>query len=78
MILPTKHLSHNRAILGIGAEILGHLEKPATVSSVWERFNASPKSYVSYDWFVLGLDFLFLIDAIRIEAGLVTLSKTGK
>ena len=37
MILPSKHLSHNRALLTVGATILRHLTYPVTVSALWEQ-----------------------------------------
>jgi len=72
MILPTKHLSEDRALLAIGAEILRLLDEPKTVSRVWDEINrlrpSSPHS-VTYDWFVLALDLLYALEAIDIERG---------
>lgn len=76
MILPSKHLSQDRALLTIGAAILRHLVCPVTVSALWERMpraaideKASPP--LSYDGFVLALDLLFLIGAIELREGLL-------
>lgn len=77
MILPSKHLSERRALLTLGSEILGLLDRPRTVSSVWEEVrggNSEKKRRLSYDWFVLALDLLFLIEAIRFNEGLLTRS----
>ena len=70
MILPSKHISQENALLTVGAKLLGHLDRPRTVSAVWEyvRLSASP---IPYDWFVLALDLLFLLDAINIHDGLL-------
>ena len=76
MILPTKYLSHDRALINIGGEILKHLEEPRTVSVLWEivreaerhRLEATP---MSFDWFVLALNLLYAISAIGYRNGVV-------
>lgn len=70
MILPSKHIPRERALLTIGAEVLKYLGQPKTVSAVWE--DLSQTTPVSYDWFVLALDLLYAIDAIEIHEGLLT------
>lgn len=78
MILPSKHLSQDRAILTIGARILQHLSQPKTVSALWEELphhgKVVPRSTppLRYDGFVLALDILFLIGAIELQEGLLT------
>lgn len=77
MILPSKHLSQDRALLTVGARVLQRLSQPKTVSALWEelsgnlsgRKNASP---LRYDGFVLALDLLFLMGAIELEEGLLS------
>jgi hypothetical protein len=74
MILPTKHLRQDRALLTVGAEILALLSEPKTVSRIWEelkrsRSNRSGLSLLTYDWFVLSLDLLFLLHAIDLQHG---------
>ena len=74
MILPTKHVQPERALIGVGAEILGALTKPMTVSRVWDeirgsRILAKPRAPLDYEWFVLALDFLYSIGAIGYESG---------
>jgi hypothetical protein len=76
MILPSKHVSQDRALLSIGARILLHLSQPKTASALWEEMLplAVRKSDVlplHYDEYVLALDLLFLIDAIEIHSGLL-------
>ena len=76
MILPSKHLSQNRALLTIGAMILRHLSSPITVSDLWERMSYFSKdqamrSPLRYHTFVLALDLLFLMDAIVLDEGLL-------
>lgn len=73
MILPSKHLSEERALLSVGASILRFLDEPKTVSRVWDDFRKSSHtkglSSVTYDWFVLALDLLYTLEAIDFERG---------
>lgn len=74
MILPTKRLSQDRSLLYVGAEILRLVDEPKTVSRLWqelqsERSAQSGLAPLTYDWFILALDLLFLINAIRVERG---------
>ena len=74
MILPTKHLSEERSILRIGAEILLILRQGSTVSRLWEdyqkyRLEQLRTKPVTYDWFVLALDLLFMLGAIAFSDG---------
>lgn len=44
MLLPTKGIEPERALLTIGARIVSLLESPATITGLWERFwNAQGK-----------------------------------
>ncbi len=78
MILPTKHISQENALLSIGAQILKHLNRSKTVSSLWEdilityRDNQNSNTDISYEWFVLTLDFLFIMKAIDLKDGLLS------
>jgi hypothetical protein len=76
MILPTKRLNQDRALLYVGSEVLGLLHEPKTVSRVWDelgklRAKKRETSVLTYDWFVLALDLLFSIQAIDFERGLL-------
>lgn len=76
MILPTKHIRPERALLTLGAEILGCLGRPKTVSRLWDdvrsgRVTGDIRLGVSYDWFILALDLLFMLGALEFENGLV-------
>ncbi len=80
MILPSKHLSERRALLTVGSEILDLLDRPRTVSSVWEALRGgkaeAKRRRLSYDWFVLALDLLFLVGAVALHDGLLTKPRT--
>ena len=76
MILPSKHLPEDRALLTVGAAILRHLSQPVTVSGVWEQLprpfgDDKMASPMRYDAFVLALDLLFLIGALELRDGLL-------
>lgn len=72
MILPSKHLSQDRALLTVGAVILRHLSRPLTVSALWEQMTGDRATLPTrYDGFVLALDLLFLLGAIELREGLL-------
>lgn len=75
MILPGKHLKQDRALLGVGSEILTALEQEQTVSELWERLQDTRDEHanpLSFDWFVVSLSFLYAIDAIGYDRGVLT------
>lgn len=76
MILPTKHIRPDRALLAVGGELLGSLREPMTVSRLWDhtrskRGHPGGPSPISYDWFVLALDLLFMIGPVELERGVL-------
>lgn len=78
MILPSKHLPQDRALLTVGARILQRLSRPKTVSALWEEMprqnsrTVKGTSPLRYDGFVLALDLLFAIGAIELHEGLLS------
>lgn len=78
MILPSKHLSQERALLTVGARILQRLHETMTVSALWEELSEQTEDSLhstpplGYDEFVLALDLLYCIGALEIEDGLLT------
>lgn len=73
MILPTKHSGYDRSLLVLGAEVLGILSGPKTLSRTWDELkrNNINKNYLTYEWFILSLDLLYLLNAIEFENGLI-------
>jgi len=77
MIFPGKHISQEKALLTVGAELLKNLDRPKTVSAIWEDIRQPTSgthgaiTNLSYDWFILALDLLFIFDAIEIHDGLL-------
>ena len=69
MLLPTKGIGAERALLTVGGGIVGLLESPATVSALWERFTDRAKStgsdaVITFDWFAYALSMLFTVGAV--------------
>jgi hypothetical protein len=76
MILPSKRLRIDLSILGSGGEILTHLSEPKQVSRIWDEIKKteiekSTDSKITYDWFILSLDFLYLLGVIEIDDGVI-------
>lgn len=75
MLLPTKGIEPQRALLTVGAKLLSLLETPATVSGLWERYSQTlnegdDSAKITFDWFAVALAMLFAIQAIdRTESG---------
>ncbi len=70
MILPTKHISTERSLIGLGAAILERLDRPRTITALWERSRILPE-VASFERFVLTLDLLYAIGAIELRDGLL-------
>jgi hypothetical protein len=78
MILPSKHLPQDRALLTVGGHVLTFLVRPKTVSALWEELNRQTEGLratlprrITYDWFLLALDLLYALGAIELDNGLV-------
>ncbi len=70
MILPTKHIPAERALVGVGAVLLQHLERPRTVSDLWEKVK-DHEAVGNFERFVLGLDLLHMLGAVNLSRGLL-------
>ena len=81
MILPSKSIGANAALITLGADVLELLDKsPKTVSATWastrERYRDRSSAPLSFEWFVLALDLLFAIGAIYLtQSGLLELRR---
>lgn len=70
MILPTKHISTDKTLLGVGAILLGQLNKPYTVSGLWEQVKAN-SNVGNYERYILTLVMLNLIESVDMRNGLL-------
>lgn len=76
MILPTKRIPEERALIRIGGDILVLLEEPRTISRLWnllkeKRQKRGAKTEITFDWFVLALDVLYSVGSIQYNEGRV-------
>ena len=70
MILPTKHISVERSLLGLGSIILQHLDRPRTITALWERTHKIPE-VATFERFILTIDFLYMIGVVTVSDGLL-------
>lgn len=88
MILPSKHLPQERALLTVGASLLARLARPMTISALWQEMQSvqedNPKhekekaASLGFDWFVLALDLLYLLGAVHLRDGLLVRNAAAK
>lgn len=70
MILPSKHISEEQALLGVGAVLLDELRNPQTVTSLWEKVRTH-RSIGTFERFVLALDMLHITGVVSMSNGLI-------
>lgn len=70
MILPTKHIPEENALIGVGATLLRFLTQPTTVSGLWERVRHEP-NVGTFERFTLASNLLFMMGAINLKDGLL-------
>ena len=70
MIMPNKNIKLEYSLLNCGAIILENLQEIDTISSLWEKARLT-ETMVNYEKFVLTMDYLFLIDVIRMDNGMI-------
>lgn len=68
MILPTKNISPDRALLTLAGKVFDGLGAPRTVSAIWDDFRREQQVRpVAYSWFILAIDLLFLMKLVRLD-----------
>ena len=70
MILPKKQLSVEESLWGFGGFLLQKLQKPVHADELWEYYkevysNCKYSVRFSFDQFVMALDYLYIIGAIK-------------
>ncbi|MBF6357304.1 hypothetical protein IU449_22620 [Nocardia higoensis] len=73
MLLPTKGVSVDRAMITVGADLLEDLCDPLSVSALWERYSERQRlsrktGKITFDWFSLSLAALYAMRLIDISA----------
>lgn len=74
MILPSKNLSEERALLTVGGKIISQLDRELSVSELWYRMKTLyrfEKHTLTFDWFISALVMLYTISAVELESGLI-------
>lgn len=71
MILPTKGIAPEQALITVGGQLLRLLDRPKTVSRLWHeiRSQGARTSELRFDWFILALDLLHILGAIELDHG---------
>ena len=70
MILPSNHISEEQALLGVGAIVLRHLDRPQTVTSLWEKVRIH-EAIGNFERFVLALTMLHITGVVNLSNGLI-------
>ena len=70
MILPSKHISEEQALLGVGAAVLNEINHAQTVTSLWEKVRTHP-SVGTFERFVLALDMLHVTGVVVLTNGMI-------
>ena len=74
MIAPTKHISIDASLIGVGASVLLQLPEPRTITALWEACRQIA-TIGTFHRFVLALDLLYLLGAVDFTDGLITRTK---
>jgi len=70
MILPSKHISQDQALIGVGALLIERLETPQTVTSLWEKVRTEV-AVGTFERYVLALSMLHIIGSVEMNNGLI-------
>ncbi len=68
MIQPTKHITVANSLIGLGALILSRLDRPTSVSSLWQDVRNLPE-IATFERFTLTLDLLYIMNVIEYRDG---------
>lgn len=70
MILPSKHIPEEQALLGVGAVVLKEIKQTQTVTSLWEKVRSN-QSVGTFERFVLALDMLHVAGVVTLTNGMI-------
>ena len=74
MILPDKNIRLEYSLLSCGAILLAEIAEPQTLSLLWDKVRYN-EAFVSYEKFLLTLDYLYIIKTITLKEGLLVRCK---
>lgn len=66
MILPTKYLREDEALIGVSAILLPLVEKAGNLTELWESAKRI-EAIGNYERFILALDFLYLLGLVDLH-----------
>lgn len=75
-LLPDKHVTMRRSLIGTGAHLLRRLSSPQTFNSLWESVKAGGE-VANFKVFLLSLDYLYTIGAVDYEHGFLSRTRRG-
>lgn len=75
--MPSKHINFSQSLLGFGSYLLAKLDKPMSIDELWNNYQLDFEKdhYVSkhsFDNLILTSIFLFGINAIKLDNGLIS------
>jgi hypothetical protein len=73
MILPDKNIQLRNSLLGWGAKMVKLLNKPRTVSYLWDKLRL--ETNMSFQKYILTLDFLFMLGIVELTTRGVEVAK---
>lgn len=76
MIMPSKHINFSQSLLGFGSYLLNKLKEPKSIDELWDEYQNDYKNDLygaihSFDNLVLTLIFLYGVDTIKEEEGII-------
>lgn len=74
MILPDKNIKLEYSLLNCGAILLNEIVEPQTLSLLWDKAKKY-EALVSYEKFLLVLDYLYMLNAIALKDGIIVRCK---
>lgn len=74
MILPDKNIRLEYSLLSCGATLLAEITEPQTLSLLWDKVRCN-EALVSYEKFLLTLDYLYIINTITLKDGMIARCK---
>jgi len=66
MIMPSKYLREDEALIGVSAALIPFIDKNKNLSDLWEKVK-DIRTVGNYERFVLALDLLFMFGLIEIH-----------
>ncbi|MFD5570147.1 ABC-three component system middle component 6 [Streptomyces cadmiisoli] len=71
MIAPNKYVDTKNSILGQASSILALRKTSTTVSSLWDEVREKGDN-ISYERFILCLDFLYIVGIVELDKGILS------